>query len=106
MASYIARRILLMIPTLFGILLLSFLIVQFAPGGPVERVLAQMQGQDSGGDLAVRRRRSDDRRRREARRRRPNFPANIAAPRGSTPNSSPNSKSSSASTSRRSNGSG
>ncbi len=48
MAFYILRRILLMIPTLFGILALSFLIVQFAPGGPVERVLAQMQGQDSG----------------------------------------------------------
>ncbi len=48
MLFYIARRILLMIPTLFGILALSFLIVQFAPGGPVERVLAQMQGQDSG----------------------------------------------------------
>ncbi len=48
MAAYIARRILLMIPTLFGILSLSFLIVQFAPGGPVERVLAQIQGQDMG----------------------------------------------------------
>jgi microcin C transport system permease protein len=48
MAFYIARRILLMIPTLFGILALSFVIVQFAPGGPVERVIAQMQGQDSG----------------------------------------------------------
>jgi len=48
MLAYVARRILLMIPTLFGILALSFVIVQFAPGGPVERVLAQMQGQDSG----------------------------------------------------------
>lgn len=48
MLFYAARRILLMIPTLFGILALSFAIVQFAPGGPVERVLAQMQGQDSG----------------------------------------------------------
>ncbi len=48
MLFYVARRILLMIPTLFGILALSFVIVQFAPGGPVERVLAQMQGQDSG----------------------------------------------------------
>ena len=35
MAAYILRRILLMIPTLFGIMLLSFLIIQFAPGGPV-----------------------------------------------------------------------
>ncbi|MBM6596193.1 microcin C ABC transporter permease YejB [Microvirga pudoricolor] len=48
MFAYIARRILLMIPTLFGIMLISFVIVQFAPGGPVERVIAQLQGQDSG----------------------------------------------------------
>jgi microcin C transport system permease protein len=48
MFSYIARRILLMIPTVFGILLISFVIVQFAPGGPVERILAQLQGIDSG----------------------------------------------------------
>ena len=34
-----------MVPTLFGILLISFVIVQFAPGGPVERVIAQLQGQ-------------------------------------------------------------
>ena len=43
MALYILRRLLLMIPTLFGILALSFTIVQFAPGGPVERVLAARQ---------------------------------------------------------------
>ena len=49
MASYLLRRILLMIPTLFGILLVSFVIVQFAPGGPVERVIAQLQGLDNGG---------------------------------------------------------
>ncbi len=48
MLAYIARRILLMIPTLFGIMLISFAIVQFAPGGPVERIIAQLQGQDSG----------------------------------------------------------
>ena len=47
MLAYIARRLLLMIPTLFGILLLTFIIVQFAPGGPVERVLAQLQGRDT-----------------------------------------------------------
>ena len=44
MLAYIVRRILLMIPTIFGILLISFVIVQFAPGGPVERILAQLQG--------------------------------------------------------------
>ncbi len=49
MLAYIARRILLMIPTVFGIMLVSFVIVQFAPGGPVERVIAQLQGLDSGG---------------------------------------------------------
>ena len=48
MFAYIARRVLLMIPTVFGILLISFAIVQFAPGGPVERILAQLQGLDSG----------------------------------------------------------
>jgi microcin C transport system permease protein len=48
MLGYIARRVLLMIPTLFGIMLISFVIVQFAPGGPVERIIAQLQGQDSG----------------------------------------------------------
>ena len=48
MAAYILRRLLLMIPTVFGIMLISFAIVQFAPGGPVERVLAQVQGTDAG----------------------------------------------------------
>ena len=46
MLAYILRRVLLMIPTLFGIMLISFTIVQFAPGGPIERVLAQLQGND------------------------------------------------------------
>jgi microcin C transport system permease protein len=48
MLSYIARRIALMVPTLFGILLISFVIVQFAPGGPVERVIAQLQNPNAG----------------------------------------------------------
>ena len=46
---YIAKRLLLIIPTLFGILLLNFIIVQAAPGGPVERTLAQLQGVNTGG---------------------------------------------------------
>src|SRR5687768_10905573 len=46
MASYILRRLLLMIPTILGIMAISFLVVQFAPGGPVERVIAQLQGTD------------------------------------------------------------
>ena len=53
MAAYIARRILLMFPTLLGILLVSFLVVQFAPGGPVERVLAQLSGADTGGTSRI-----------------------------------------------------
>src|SRR2546421_1954023 len=49
MSAYIVRRLLLMIPTLLGILFVSFVIVQFAPGGPVERVIAQLTGADTGG---------------------------------------------------------
>ena len=37
-----------MIPTIFGIMLVSFVVVQFAPGGPVERVIAQLSGSDTG----------------------------------------------------------
>jgi microcin C transport system permease protein len=44
MASYLLKRIFLIIPTLFGIMLISFAIIQFAPGGPVERVIAQISG--------------------------------------------------------------
>jgi microcin C transport system permease protein len=47
MFAYIARRLLLMIPTLFGIMLVAFVVVQFAPGGPVDRILAQLQGSDT-----------------------------------------------------------
>src|SRR5947199_4881236 len=49
MSAYIARRIFLMLPTLLGILFVSFVVVQFAPGGPVERVIAQLSGADTGG---------------------------------------------------------
>lgn len=44
MLAYIIRRLLLVIPTLFGIMILNFLIVQAAPGGPVEQIIAQLQG--------------------------------------------------------------
>jgi len=44
MLSYIVRRLALIPLTLFGIITLNFAIVQFAPGGPVEQVLAQLQG--------------------------------------------------------------
>ena len=48
MTAYIVRRLLFMIPTIFGIMLVSFVVVQFAPGGPVERVIAQLSGTDTG----------------------------------------------------------
>src|ERR1051325_11346468 len=48
MTAYIIRRLLFMIPTIFGIMLVSFIVVQFAPGGPVERVIAQLTGNDTG----------------------------------------------------------
>jgi microcin C transport system permease protein len=46
MAAYLLRRLLLIIPTMIGIMAISFVVVQFAPGGPVERVIAQLQGTD------------------------------------------------------------
>jgi microcin C transport system permease protein len=46
MGTYLLKRLLLIVPTLFGIMLISFAIVQFAPGGPVERVIAQISGTD------------------------------------------------------------
>src|SRR6202020_850381 len=46
MLAYILRRLLLMIPTILGIMAVSFAIVQFVPGGPVERAISQLQGGD------------------------------------------------------------
>ncbi len=48
MLAYIVRRLLLVIPVLFGIMVLNFAIVQLAPGGPVEQLIAQMQGEAAG----------------------------------------------------------
>ncbi|MGJ7578820.1 microcin C ABC transporter permease YejB [Variovorax sp. RHLX14] len=53
MAAYILKRLLLMVPTLFGVLLLTFVVIQFVPGGPVEQMVAQLQGRDSGGERAA-----------------------------------------------------
>ena len=100
MFAYIIRRLLLIIPTLFGIMLLNFVIVQAAPGGPVELMIARIKGTaiaptarvggSAGGETAgcavpARASRSA---------------ASIAAPAASTPRSSASSKSSTASTSR------
>jgi len=54
MWSYILKRLLLMVPTLFGVLLITFVIVQFVPGGPVEQMVAQLQGRDAmGGEVGA-----------------------------------------------------
>ena len=46
MGTYILRRLLLMIPTILGIMAINFGIIQFAPGGPVEKIIAQLTGTD------------------------------------------------------------
>ena len=45
MGAYIVRRLLLVIPTLLGIMIINFTLTQFVPGGPVEQIIAEMQGQ-------------------------------------------------------------
>jgi microcin C transport system permease protein len=44
MAAYLLRRLILVIPTLFGIIAINFVIIQFAPGGPVEQMMAELRG--------------------------------------------------------------
>jgi microcin C transport system permease protein len=88
MGAYILRRLLLMIPTIVGIMAISFAVIQFAPGGPVEQVIAQLTGQGdsatdriSGGggdDPGLQSQDFGD-----------SVTSHIAARRGSTPNSSP-----------------
>jgi len=46
--SYILRRVLLMIPTLLGVMFITFVVIQFVPGGPVEQMVAQLQGRQGG----------------------------------------------------------
>ena len=53
MWAYIVKRCLLMIPTLLGVLLMTFVVIQFVPGGPVEQMVAQLQGRDTGGEGAA-----------------------------------------------------
>jgi len=48
MTAYIIRRLLLVIPTLIGIMTVNFIIIQIAPGGPVEQMIAQIQGEAEG----------------------------------------------------------
>src|SRR5690242_16309394 len=44
MAAYIVRRLLLMIPTLLGIMIVNFVVIQAAPGGPIDQTIAQLRG--------------------------------------------------------------
>jgi len=50
MGSYIVQRLALMLPTLFGILLINFVLTQFLPGGPIEQIIAQLEDQTSATD--------------------------------------------------------
>lgn len=60
MGAYILRRLLLVIPTLLGIMIINFALIQFVPGGPIEQIIARMEGQGdvfeaiagSGGEVA------------------------------------------------------
>jgi len=49
LSRYLTRRLLLLFPTLIGIITVNFFIVQLAPGGPVDQMIAQLTGQDQGG---------------------------------------------------------
>lgn len=53
MWGYILKRILLMLPTLFGIILVTFIVLQLVPGGPVERMLAQFRARERGGEAGA-----------------------------------------------------
>src|SRR5665647_2905529 len=48
MTAYIIRRLLFIVPTMLGIMFVAFVVVQFAPGGPVEQVIAKLSGSDTG----------------------------------------------------------
>jgi microcin C transport system permease protein len=52
MSAYILKRLLLMIPTLIGVMLITFVVTQFVPGGPVERMITQLEG-NGGGETAI-----------------------------------------------------
>ncbi len=68
MGAYILRRLALVIPTLLGIMIINFTLVQFVPGGPIEQILAQMEGEGdvfanfagTGNEIANERLGSDD----------------------------------------------
>jgi microcin C transport system permease protein len=51
--GYLVKRLLLIIPTLFGIMLITFVLIQFAPADPVEHILARMHAQGLSGDRNI-----------------------------------------------------
>jgi microcin C transport system permease protein len=53
MLTYILKRLLLMIPTLFGVLLLTFTVIQFVPGGPVDQMVQLLRGKQGGDEVAA-----------------------------------------------------
>ena len=53
MIGYVIKRLLLMIPTLIGILLVSFAIIQFVPGGPVEQLVQELRGASLAGEVST-----------------------------------------------------
>ena len=50
MGAYVLRRLILMVPTLLGILLVNFILVQFMPGGPIEQIVSRLQDETSATD--------------------------------------------------------
>ncbi len=52
MLLYILKRLLLMIPTLFGVMLVTFTVTQFVPGGPVEQLVSQLEGKQTRGEVS------------------------------------------------------
>ncbi|WP_224824840.1 microcin C ABC transporter permease YejB [Cognatishimia sp. MH4019] len=68
MGAYILRRLLLIIPTLFGIMVINFALIQFVPGGPIEQIIAQLEGEGDvfegfagGGDAGIQQGGGDER---------------------------------------------
>jgi microcin C transport system permease protein len=53
MLNYIIKRLLLMVPTLLGVMLLTFAVIQFVPGGPVEQIIAKLEGQNTDGTARI-----------------------------------------------------
>ena len=53
MFAYITKRLLLMIPTLVGVMLITFAVTQFVPGGPVEQLVSQLEGRSAQGEAST-----------------------------------------------------